>query len=1141
MKTKKLILTMLSMALGFVGLGVAALQPQTASAAVMEKVFSADFEDQQTSAFSSNGNSTHSIVTDAHSGDYALKSTLNTGKTQNRIQTNISANSIQESKWYEFSVWLKADAETTMTGYVYFNANTAKELTIVSSSTKVGTEWTEYTFGYSYEVTDNGCELSFRRPNMTSPAKHTFTDINTDVTSFDLILMTSAPTWYMDDLSVKTEKTEAVYQADIIGNDFEDDSYAPWTSSQATMSVVDSDYQGKALRVMRNDGQTQTRFQTNVNGAKIKENLWTTLRFMVKADTQTSLEVISYFNPSTGSPAYLYLSTGTSVGTEWTEVLMGFSYSIVGESLNISFQRPNMTSPAPHSVAVAAGSTLKSMDFVIMTASATTLYIDDISISAPLTVSAAAGEVIDMIDALGEMSAEKKEAVDAATAAYEALTDAQKAEVFNYDVLTQAQRYFTYTSGIVKGEFNEENVVFRFGAISDTHNNNVQNALEILSSWGGKTMDALIMTGDITDRVAYESEPDKYNEIPKVKACFEEYLADDVEMFFCLGNHDSSAGSHAAMFYDGLGERFYRSFTDKEYTRTTGNGHAYINGYHFIAIESDYNLEVVPKDTLTYLENKLKEIVSSPTYNGEYIFVLSHVSPSGTVDAASPITDMVPIVSKYPQVIMLTGHSHSTLYSEMAIMQTDFTTVNLGSVSYTPFEKMYLESKDNLLLTPSEELQNGSYSLSVGTMMEIDADGNVKITRIDFRTNEQIGEPWILPAPTVNKSHLYAYPQERKTTYAEAPTWENPTINAMMLSQNSVQITFDTAEDDSYVHSYLIELFEAGASEPYYSIESLSQFYLYPQASDMPATKTVVLSNLKKLPASVRITPKDTLGLSATAYTATVAKSVNSNVVPTSALVIDMNALTYAMEDKYELSTSADFEAVLPNSGSITEYIGVALYIREKATDFMDASAATEVRIRTYTLEAPNSDEYTIHFAKEKDTYFVNEVIEFCVELSEGYEKYEVIVKVDSAVLEADSDNIYSFVITTNSVITVEMIAPQTFNVTLPTVEGVTITNVTGETTVTEGDVFSFKVEVNEGYDGSALTVKANGKTLTAKDGIYTVKVTDDVTITVSGVTKVSAPSNSILNGGCGSSMSIATAMTLLAGFVVVTIKRKED
>jgi hypothetical protein len=72
------------------------------------------------------------------------------------------------------------------------------------------------------------------------------------------------------------------------------------------------------------------------------------------------------------------------------------------------------------------------------------------------------------------------------------------------------------------------------------------------------------------------------------------------------------------------------------------------------------------------------------------------------------------------------------------------------------------------------------------------------------------------------------------------------------------------------------------------------------------------------------------------------------------------------------------------------------------------------------------------------------------------------------------------------------------------------------------------------------VTVKANGKTLTAKDGVYTVKVTDDVTITVSGVTKVSAPSNSLLNG-CGSSMSIATAMTLLAGFVVVTIKRKED
>lgn len=945
-------------------------------------------------------------------------------------------------------------------------------------------------------------------------------------------------------LRPQTAEAATSYQSNIIVNDFEDGSYAPWTSAYATMSIVDGGYQGKALRLMRNDGEAQTRFQTNLSGSNFQEDTWTNLRFMAKANEATPIEVISYFNPTEGSSSYLYLSTSSSitVGTEWTEVSMGFSYTIEQESFDLLFQRPNMSSPASHSIPVGTGAGLKSMDFVIMTTGATTLYIDDISISTPFTVSEQAGAVIDMIDALGELTADKKTAVEAAATAYEGLTEAQKAEVFNYETLKEAQRYFLMTGGLVKGEFNEEDVVFRFGAISDTHNHNVPRALEILSNWDNKKMDALVMAGDITDRVAYESEPDKYNEIPKVKACFEENLGDDVEMFFCLGNHDSSAGSHATMFYDGLGERFYRSFTDKTYTRETGNGHAYINGYHFIAIESDYSLEIVPQETLKFLEDKLEEIVSSPNYKGEYIFVLSHVSARGTVDASSPITDMVPIISKYPQVVMLTGHSHSTLYSEMAIMQTDFTTINLGSVSYTPFENMkYLESKDNSLLEPSEELPNGSYNLSVGTMMEIDGSGNVKITRIDFRTNEVIGEPWILPAPKTDKSHLFAYPQERKTVYAQAPVWENPTINATTISKNSVQITFDTATDDSYVHSYLIELFETGENEPYYSVESLSQFYLYPQASDMPDTKTVILSNLKKLPASVRITPKDSLGLTANSYTGKVDKSINANTVSPSALVIDMSAFTYTVEDKYELSTSADFETVIANSGSISDYIGSTLYVREKETEFTYPSANTEIAINTFEIQVPDCDEYTIYLSQVKDSYFVNELIEFSIELSADYEKYAVIVKVGDTVLEADKDKIYSFVVTSDAAITVELVEPKTFNVTLPTVEGVTISNLTGETIVTEGDVFSFKVEITEGYDGSALVVKANGKTLTAKNGVYKVTITDNVTVTVSGITKVAVPSNSATNVGCNASASMATAIALLVACATVVIKRKED
>ena len=64
----------------------------------------------------------------------------------------------------------------------------------------------------------------------------------------------------------------------------------------------------------------------------------------------------------------------------------------------------------------------------------------------------AAKAVDDMIDAIGEVTADSGEAVQAARAAYDALTDAQKAEVKNYDVLTAAERRLANLQAILPVE-----------------------------------------------------------------------------------------------------------------------------------------------------------------------------------------------------------------------------------------------------------------------------------------------------------------------------------------------------------------------------------------------------------------------------------------------------------------------------------------------------------------------------------------------------------------------------------------------------------------------------------------------------------------------------------------------------------------
>lgn len=84
---------------------------------------------------------------------------------------------------------------------------------------------------------------------------------------------------------------------------------------------------------------------------------------------------------------------------------------------------------------------------------------------------------------------------------------------------------------------------------------------------------------------------------------------------------------------------------------------------------------------------------------------------------------------------------------------------------------------------------------------------------------------------------------------------------------------------------------------------------------------------------------------------------------------------------------------------------------------------------------------------------------------------------------------------------------PTTYTVTLPVVEGATI-SASGSTTVMEGSSFSFIIEVKAGYNVTNMVVKANGSTLTADaNGRYTIEnIRSNVIITVTGIVKDDDP-----------------------------------
>ena len=80
---------------------------------------------------------------------------------------------------------------------------------------------------------------------------------------------------------------------------------------------------------------------------------------------------------------------------------------------------------------------------------------------------------------------------------------------------------------------------------------------------------------------------------------------------------------------------------------------------------------------------------------------------------------------------------------------------------------------------------------------------------------------------------------------------------------------------------------------------------------------------------------------------------------------------------------------------------------------------------------------------------------------------------------------------------------PVTYTVTLPVVEGATITAVSA-TTVKEGDNFSFTITPKKGYVTTNMVVKANGQKLTpGANGRYTITdVRSNIVVTVTGIEK---------------------------------------
>jgi hypothetical protein len=401
-------------------------------------------------------------------------------------------------------------------------------------------------------------------------------------------------------------------------------------------------------------------------------------------------------------------------------------------------------------------------------------------------------------------------------------------------------------------QFDENNVVLKFAAISDTHiqwkdaipTKKLAEALDQLNKKANGNLDALLISGDLTDYGI----PDQVVELKRVIDNSKIDLT-KTRFVFALGNHEyynhqlqGAAWNGGYLFRDVFGDETYHGATNEEIK--AGNYHTVVNGYDFIAVycaQYDGGVKYAASD-ITWLKAQLVQAAANRP--GKPIFVTSHPNITGTNLGSNEGaywngSDLYSVFKDYPQVIFFCGHLHFPENDERSIWQRDFTTIGIGSTYYCSNHSKDDENGNTFIDIASGYETAEAQETSQGLYVEVDKNNNVKITRMDFANKEEIKTPWLIPSPKIDKSQLLYYTpvQEAETFGKAAPVFPAGASVKEILKNikhnQKYQFQFTQAIDADMVYSYQISFIDKSTGSVISTISTLSDFYLHANTDEM--------------------------------------------------------------------------------------------------------------------------------------------------------------------------------------------------------------------------------------------------------------------------------------------------------------------
>lgn len=288
--------------------------------------------------------------------------------------------------------------------------------------------------------------------------------------------------------------------------------------------------------------------------------------------------------------------------------------------------------------------------------------------------------------------------------------------------------------------------------------------------------DAVMVCGDMTDW-GREIEYAAFSRI------ISEECPDGTEMLVCMGNHE--------FIEEREGESEDAFINYKKYVSENPDTHTVINGYHFIGLSYSDKDENFGEKT-KWLDSEIQKAVADT--GDKPVFVFQHPHPTLTVYGSINWSDLSirNVLSKYPQVVDFSGHSHYNAADPRSIWQGSFTALGTGGLTGLIGNNNYIDGD------AGTTIESASFYI-----VEVDAKGSIRIQLYDLENDMFYGEcDYFLYDVTDKASHYYSW--NNLKSFDTSPSFAEGEITAVTNEDGETVITFPDAKGYYDAQSYTV-------------------------------------------------------------------------------------------------------------------------------------------------------------------------------------------------------------------------------------------------------------------------------------------------------------------------------------------------